>query len=74
MFYCPILLTWHRCIISRLVHKIIYIPSTFGIYRKFYENFASTNADNETFRTELLTSQAVLVQSLQPKGPEFEST
>ena len=56
------------------MHKIIYIPSTFGIYRKFYENFASTNADNETFRTELLTSQAVVVQSLQPKGPEFEST
>ena len=26
------------------------------------------------FSTVLLTSQVVLVQSLQPKGPEFEST
>ena len=40
----------------------------------FYEKFASTNTDNETFCTVLLTSQVVLVQSLQPKGPEFEST
>ena len=40
----------------------------------FYENFASTHADNETFCTVLLTSQVVLVQSLQAKGPEFEST
>ena len=48
------------------------LPSaTFGIYRKFYKNFASSNADNETFCNVLLTSQVVLVQ---PKGPEFEST
>ena len=60
--------------ISRLVHRIFYLPSTFGIYRKFYKNFASSNADNETFCNVLLTSQVVLVQSLQPKGPEFEST
>ena len=53
---------------------IFYLPSTFGIYRKLYENFASSNADNETFCTVLLSSQVVLVQSLQPKGPEFEST
>ena len=72
--YCPILLTRHRCIISRLVHKIFYLPSTFGIYRKFYENVANTNADNETYCTVLLTSQVVLAQSLQPKGPKFEST
>ena len=26
-----------------------YLPCTFGIYRKFYENFARTNAVNETF-------------------------
>ena len=45
-----------------------------GIYRKFYENFASTYADNEIFCTVLLTSQGVMVQSLQPKGREFEST
>ena len=49
------------------------LPSVdFRLYRKFYENFASTNADNKTFCTVLLTSQVVLVQSLQPKGPEFE--
>ena len=47
---------------------------TFGIYRKFYRNFAITYADNETFCTVLLTSQVVMVQSLQPKGREFEST
>ena len=56
------------------MHKIFYHPSTFGIYRKFYENFASTNAINETFCTVLLTSQVVLVESLQPKVPGFEST
>ena len=56
------------------MHKIFYLPSTFGIYRKFYSNFASTNADNETFCTVLLTSQVVMIQSLQPKGREFEST
>ena len=53
---------------------IFYLPSTFGIYRKFYRNFASTNADNETFCTVLLTSLVVIIQSLQPKGREFEST
>ena len=56
------------------MHKIFYLPSTFGIYRKFYRNFASTNADNETFCTVLLTSQMVMIQSLQQKGREFEST
>ena len=54
--------------------RYFYLPSTFGIYRKFYEKFASSNTDNETFCTVLLTSQVVSVQSLQPKGPEFEST
>ena len=45
------------------------------MYRKFYRNFASTNADNETYCTVLLTSQVVMVQSLQlAKGCEFEST
>ena len=34
----------------------------------------TTNADNETFCTVLLTSQVVMIQSLQPKGLEFEST
>ena len=56
------------------MHKIFYLPSTFGIYRKFYRNFASTNADNETFCTVLLSSQVVMIQSLQPKGREFESS
>ena len=35
---------------------------------KFYRNLASTNADNETLCTTRLTSQVVMVQSLQPKG------
>ena len=56
------------------MHKIFLPFVGFGIYSKFYENFASTNADNETFCTVLLTSQVVLVQSLQPKSREFEST
>ena len=53
---------------------IFFLPSTFGIYRKIYRNFAITYADNETFCTVLLTSQVVMIQSLQPKGREFEST
>ena len=40
----------------------------------FYRNFASTNADNEPFCTVLLASQVVMIQSLQPKEREFEST
>ena len=53
---------------------IFYLPSTFGIYRKFYRNFEITYADNDTFCTVRLTSQVVMIQSLQPKGREFEST
>ena len=49
-------------------------PSTFVIYRKIHRNFAITYADNETFCTVLLASQVVMIQSLQPKGREFEST
>ena len=45
--------------------------STFGIYRKFFRNFAISYADNETFCTVLLTSQVVMIQ---PKGREFEFT
>ena len=56
------------------MHKIFYLPSTFGIYRKFYKNFASTNADNESFCTVLLASQVVMIQGLQSKGRGFEST
>ena len=56
------------------MHKIFLPLSTFGIYRKLYRSFASTNADYETFCTVLLTSQVVMVQSLQIKGREFEST
>ena len=62
------------CLISRLMHKIFYLQSTSVNYRKFYRNLASTNADNETFGTVLLTSQVVMLQSLQPKGLKFEST
>ena len=49
-------------------------PVDFGIYRKLYRNFASTNADNEPFCTVLLASQVVMIHSLQPKGHEYEST
>ena len=56
------------------MHKI-FLPSVdFRYLRKFYRNFAITYADNEMFYTVLLTSQVVMIQSLQPKGPEFEST
>ena len=43
---------------------------TFGRlpFLQFYRNLASTNADNETFCTAHLTSQVIMVQSLQPKG------
>ena len=41
---------------------------------KFNRNFASTHADNETFYNVLLASQVVMIQGLQPKGREFEST
>ena len=56
------------------MHKIFYLPSTFGIYLKFYRNIASIDAYNETFCIVLLTSQVVMIQSLQPKRHEFEST
>ena len=57
------------------MHKI-FLPSVDVrcFPRKFYRNLASTNADNETFCIVLLTSQLVMVQSLQPKGRGFEST
>ena len=44
------------------------------MYRKFYRNFAINYADYETFCTALLTSQVVMIQSLQPKGREFTTT
>ena len=56
------------------MHKIFYLPSTLGNYRKFRRNFAITYADYETFCTVLLTSQVVMIKSLQLKGLEFEST
>ena len=56
------------------MHKIFYLPSTFGIYRKFYRNFARSNADNETICTVLIISQVVMILGLQPKGRAFEST
>ena len=49
------------------MHKIFLIRPTSVMYRKFYKNLASTNADNETFCTVLLTRQVVMVQSLHPK-------
>ena len=56
------------------MHKIFYLRSSLVIYRKFYSNLASTYADNETFCIVLLTSQVVMIQSLQPKGHAFKST
>ena len=41
---------------------------------KFHMNLTSSNADNETFWTVLLTSQVIMVQSLQPKDLQIEST
>ena len=58
------------------MHKI-FLPSVdfrYLPYGKFYRNFEITYADNETFCTVLLTSQVVMIQSLQPKGRGFEST
>ena len=53
------------------MHKIFFfLLSTFSIYHKFYRN--CTNADTETSCSVLLTSQVVMIQSLQPKGREFE--
>ena len=52
------------------MHKLFF---TFRRLSVFTVSFTS-NADNETICTVLLSSQVVLVQSLQPKGPEFEST
>ena len=65
--YCSILLTGHSC------SRYFYLLSFFSIYLKFYNNFATINADNEMFCTFLLTSQVVMTQSLQPTGREFES-
>ena len=56
------------------MHNFTVSAQDFGIYCKIERNFASANADNETFCTVLLTSQVVMIQSLQPKGREFEST
>ena len=56
------------------MHKIFLSSVDFRYLRKFYRNFASAHADNEPFCTVLLSSQVVMIQSLQPKGREFEST
>ena len=45
---------------------------TFCRLSVFTVSFTGTNAENETFCTALLTSQVVMIQSLQPKGREFE--
>ena len=55
------------------MHKL-FLPSVYFRYlRKFYRNFASAYADKEICIV-LLTSQVVMIQSLQAKGREFEST
>ena len=65
--YCSILLTWHRCIISRLVHKIFLHSVDFPYLLKFYRNFASTNADKEPFCTALLASQLAFIAEFTTK-------
>ena len=47
--------------------------STSVIYRKFYRNLASA-IKKVKFCTVLPTCQVVIVESLQPKGPAFESS
>ena len=57
------------------MHKIVLPSVDFRYLPQVYRNsIASTNADNELFCTVLLASQVVMIQSLQPKGREFEST
>ena len=56
------------------MHKIVLPSVDFRYLPQVYRHFASSNADNETFCTVLLDSQVVMIQSLQPKGREFEST
>ena len=56
------------------MHKIFLPSFDFRYLPQVLQEFANTNADNETFRTVLLASQVVMIQSLQPKGCEFEST
>ena len=54
---------------------IKFLPSVdFRYLPQVFRRLASTNADTETFCIVLLTSQVVMVKSLQPKGLEFEST
>ena len=54
---------------------IKFLPSVdFRYLPQVFRRLASTNVDTETFCIVLLTSQVVMVQSLQPKGLEFEST
>ena len=56
------------------MHQIFLPRSTSVHYHKFYRNLASANADNETFCTVRLTSPVAMVQSLQSKCQEFETT
>ena len=52
------------------MHKI-FLPS---VVFRYLTDFAIIYADNETFCTAQLTSQVVMIKSLQPKGREFETT
>ena len=52
----------------------IFLPTVnFRYLPKVLQELSKYYADNETFCTDLPTSQAVMIQSLQPKGREFES-
>ena len=58
------------------MHKIFYLQSTFGIYHKFFTGILQLLMQimKRFAYTVLLPSQVVMIQSLQPKGREFEST
>ena len=55
------------------MHKIFLPSIDFRYLPQVLQEFC-TYADNESFRIVLLASQVVMIQSLQPKGREFEST
>ena len=58
------------------MHNFTVIAQDIFTFRRLsvFRNCASTNADDEPFCTVLPASQLVMIQSLQPKGREFEST
>ena len=56
------------------MHKILLPSVDFRYLPQVLQEFTCTNADNEPFCTVVLASQVVMIQSLQTKGRELEST